>query len=155
MIELNSQSRTQSTLLIPDRLLNDFKEKTDSNSRELYFHLLLKRYSPLILTGAFGSRRSIKIRFQNQGENLVRKNFKPLNEDWAQCQLLADYLGFSMTAVFTMLLTLDISDFPMILRERFFDGGVPPTITNIFSLTHLNYVYPSTIARKIRFRIKP
>lgn len=154
MIELYSQNRTQSTLLIPNRLLNDFLEKTEPTGREIYFHFLLKRYSPLIMSGAFGKRKTVKIRFQNQGEDLIRKNFRPDNADWAQCQLMSDYLGISMTGVFTMLLTLDISDFPVILREKWYRDGVPPIISEIVATIRLNRLFPAGILRKIRCRIK-
>ena len=85
--------RTQSSLLVPSRFIEDFEERTNGSRREIYFHYLIKRYSHLIMSGALGTRESVKKRFQNLGNNLVKKNFKPSNLDWVQFDALSEYLG--------------------------------------------------------------
>ena len=112
-IKLESQTITQSTLLIPNRFLEDFLAKTEYSGREIYLRQLLKKYGPLVLSGVFGKRDKTKLRFQNEEDNVVKKNFLPRNSDWTQLGILSDYLGLSKTAMFTMLLTLDIADWPV------------------------------------------
>ncbi len=85
--------RTQSSLLIPEKFLDVFFEKTEEISREEYFHRLLS------------------------------------NADWIEFGLLANWLGISRTALFTLFLILDLAGWDKFLREKFFDNGVPPNIT--------------------------
>ncbi|MCE9501094.1 MAG: DUF1564 family protein, partial [Leptospira sp.] len=118
--------RTQSSLLIPRRFLQDFEERTGKTSREIYFHFLIKRYSYLIMSGGLGKRESVKKRFQNPGNDLVKRNFNPSNEDWIQFDALSDYLGLTKTGLFTLLLILDIAGWSELLAEKFYDCGVPP-----------------------------
>ncbi|MCE9501927.1 MAG: DUF1564 domain-containing protein, partial [Leptospira sp.] len=101
--------RTQSSLLVPSRFLDDFNQRTERGKREIYFHFLIKRYGQLIMSGGLGERESVKKRFQDPGKDLVKKNFRPSNQDWIQFDTLSDYLGLSKTALFTLLLILDIA----------------------------------------------
>ncbi|MCE9499958.1 MAG: DUF1564 domain-containing protein [Leptospira sp.] len=154
MIEPILMERTQSTLLIPERFIGDFISKTDSSGREMYFHFLLKRYAPLVMAGVFGQRKKVKTCFQEKGNNLIRKNFRPFNPDWIEFGMLADYLGVSRTDLFTMFLKLDISDWPAILRENWYEGGVPPAIANVVAITHIKYAFPPRVFRKLSYRIR-
>ncbi|MCE9499963.1 MAG: DUF1564 domain-containing protein [Leptospira sp.] len=154
MIETTFQERTQSTLLVPDRFKEDYLLKTGVIGREMYFHFLLRRYAPLIRAGVFGERKKTKISYQAKDNELIRKNFRPINSDWIEFGLLADYLGLSKTALFAMLLMFDISDWPVFLRERWYEGGVPPTVANVASSIHLKYVIPVCVSRKIRYKTR-
>ncbi|MCE9501155.1 MAG: DUF1564 domain-containing protein, partial [Leptospira sp.] len=87
-------------------------------------------------------------------DNLVRKNFRPINSDWIEFGMLADYLGVSKTALFTMFLKLEISDWPVILREKWYAGGVPPMVSNISSGTHVSYAEPIVVFRKLRYKFR-
>ncbi|MCE9500587.1 MAG: hypothetical protein K8R21_08825, partial [Leptospira sp.] len=60
-------ARTQSSLLVPRKFLEDFEERTENSSREIYFHLLIEKYGHLIMSGGLGSRKTVKKRFQNPG----------------------------------------------------------------------------------------
>ncbi|MCE9500541.1 MAG: DUF1564 domain-containing protein, partial [Leptospira sp.] len=93
-------------------------------------------------------------RYQKKDNNLIRKNFRPMNTDWIEFTMLADYLGVSKTDLFTMFLKLDISDWPVILRENWYAGGVPPTISNITSRIHLTNMIPIRVFRKIRYKTR-
>ncbi|MCE9500346.1 MAG: DUF1564 domain-containing protein, partial [Leptospira sp.] len=118
--------RTQSSLLVPSRFLEDFKERTNGGRREIYFHFLIKRYRHLIMSGGLGQRESVKKRFQTPGKALIKKNFRPLNPDWIEFDTLSDFLGLSKTGLFTLLLTLDIAGWGHLIAEKFYDRGVPP-----------------------------
>ncbi|MCE9501994.1 MAG: DUF1564 family protein [Leptospira sp.] len=146
--------RTQSSLLVPERFLRDFEERTEGAKREIYFHFLIKRFSCLIMSGALGRRETIKKRFQDPGKNLSKKNFRPSNYDWMQFDTLSDYLGLSKTGLFTLLLVLDIAGWDELLAEKFFDRGVPPTIKEFSSRVTMRYRLPPEVHRKIYFRIR-
>ncbi|MCE9499825.1 MAG: DUF1564 domain-containing protein [Leptospira sp.] len=146
--------RTQSSLLVPSRFLEDFRERTEKTSREIYFHFLIKRYSPIILSGCLGSRETVKRGYQNPGQNLVKKNFNPSNQDWIQFDAMADYLGLSMTALFTLLLVLDIAGWGKLLSEKLYDRGVPPIISAFSSQILIQYQFPVAVHRKIRFKFR-
>lgn len=146
--------RTQSSLLVPSRFLEDFDERTGGGRREIYFHFLIKRYGQLIMSGALGSRKSVKRRFQDSGKDLVKKNFRPSNQDWIQFDALSDYLGLSKTGLFSLLLVLDIAGWDSLLAEKFYDRGVPPTISEFSSRILMKYQFPIQVHRKIYYRIR-
>ncbi|MCC6274935.1 MAG: DUF1564 family protein [Leptospiraceae bacterium] len=126
-----SQECTQSSLLIPEKFLEDFLERTENLSREDYFHELLKRYRPVVLWKTFAKSGKVKTLYQDEGQNLIKKNFYPQNDDWIEFGILANWLGLSRTALFTLFLTLDIAGWDKILPEKFFDNGVPPNFTAV------------------------
>ncbi|MCE9501971.1 MAG: DUF1564 family protein [Leptospira sp.] len=146
--------RTQSSLLVPQRFLQDFKERTEKTSREIYFHFLIRRYSFLIMSGGLGKRESVKKRFQDPGNDLVKRNFNPSNQDWIQFDTLSDYLGLSKTGLFTLLLVLDIAGWGELLAEKFYDRGVPPTISEFSSRIFVRSIIPAQVHRKIKYRIR-
>ncbi|MCE9501359.1 MAG: DUF1564 domain-containing protein, partial [Leptospira sp.] len=146
--------RTQSSLLVPGRFLQDFRERTDRGRREIYFHYLIKRYSYLIMSGALGSRKTVKKRFQDPGKDLVKKNFRPFNPDWIEFDNLSDYLGLSKTGLFTLLLMLDIAGWGALLAEKFYDRGVPPTISEFSSRVVMLRRIPVQVYRKIYYKIR-
>ncbi|MCE9501443.1 MAG: DUF1564 domain-containing protein [Leptospira sp.] len=152
MTKPNTEKKTQSSLLIPDRFLADFKRISDETGRDIYFHSLLKRYSPLVLSGFFGKRTKSKICYQKKENNLIKRNFNPVNSDWIEFGLLADYLGVSKTALFVMFLRLDIAGWESIVSENFFDCGVPPITTNVLARIHLKYSSQVTVSRKMKYR---
>ncbi|MCC6274918.1 MAG: DUF1564 family protein [Leptospiraceae bacterium] len=123
--------RTQSTLLIPEKFLDEFLKRTEEISRDVYFRGLLKRYRYVVLCKTFAKSSRVKISYQEKGQHLVKKNFYPQNDDWVEFGLLANWLGISRTALFTWFLILDLAGWDKILREKFYDNGVPPKITAI------------------------
>lgn len=145
--------RTQSSLLVPMRFLEDFKERTERGRREIYFHFLIKKYGHIIMSGALGGRDTVKKRFQDPGKNLVKKNFRPANQDWIQFDTLSDYLGLSKTALFTLLLTLDIAGWDRLLAQKLYKRGVPPTISEFSSRILVLLRITPEVHRKISYRI--
>ncbi|MCE9499276.1 MAG: DUF1564 domain-containing protein [Leptospira sp.] len=103
--------------LFQDDFLADFEERTKNGRREIHFHFLIRRYNQLITSGALGKRDTVK------------KNFRPHSPDWVQFDVLSDYLGFSKIGLFTLLLVLDIAGWSELLAEKFYNRGVPPTIS--------------------------
>ncbi|MCE9499718.1 MAG: DUF1564 domain-containing protein [Leptospira sp.] len=146
--------RTQSSLLVPERFLADFEERTQGGQREIYFHFLIERYSHLIMSGGLGRRESVKKQFQNPGRNLNKRNFRPFNQDWIQFNILSDYLGLSMTGLFTLLLVLDIAGWTALLAEQIYDCGVPPIISEFSSRILMIRQFPVQVRRKICYRIR-
>ncbi len=123
--------KTQSTLLIPAKFLDIFIEKTEGIPRGIYFHFLLKKYKSLALDGLLPKPDKIKTEYQEKGQFLVKKNFRPFNSDWIELGILADWLGYSRTAIFSWFLILDLAGWDKILSEKFFDGGVPPKVSTL------------------------
>lgn len=106
------------------------------------------------MSGGLGQRESVKKRFQDPGQDLVKQNFRPFNDDWIQFDTLSDYLGLSKTGLFSLLLLLDIAGWSAILAEKFHDSGVPPTISEFSSRILFFQKIPVQVHRKIRYRIR-
>ncbi len=123
--------KTQSSLLIPKKFLDVYKEKTKNSKREVYFHTVIKRYKTLVMDGFFSKSGKVKISYQDEGQDLVKVNFRPFNPDWIELGILSNWLVISRTALFTLLLILEFADFDIILREKIFEHGVPPKVSTI------------------------
>ncbi len=147
--------RTQSSLLIPEKFLDVFLERTEEISREAYFHNLLKRYRCLVLWKTFAKSGKAKTSYQDEGQNLVKKNFYPQNDDWIEFGILAHWLGISRTALFILFLILDLAGWDKILREKFFDNGVPPNITLIRVDSYIATRKTVRADRHIRYKQRP
>ncbi len=146
---------TQSSLLIPEKFIDVFLEKTEGVSREIYFHDLLKRYRPVVLWGTFAKSEKVKTCYQDEGQNLIKKNFYPQNDDWIEFGILARWLGISRTALFTWFLILDLAGWDKILREKFFDNGVPPNITSVRVDSYIAKRKTVRADRHIRYKQRP
>lgn len=120
--------RTESSLLIPEKLIDVYEEKTNNISREKYLHVLLRKYGDMVLIGLLAKSQKIKTSYQEEHQNLIKKNFRPFNDDWIELGILANYLGISRTALFTWFLMLELGEWDIILSERFYDSGVPPKL---------------------------
>lgn len=145
---------TQSSLLIPEKFLDVFLEKTTNSSREMYFHDLLKRYRNVVLWKVFAKSKSVKTLYQEEGQNLIKKNFRPSNDDWIEFGLLASWLGISRTALFTLFLVLDLAGWDEILPEKFFNDGVPPKITSIRAGSYIARRKIVRTERQIRYKLR-
>ncbi len=146
--------KTQSSLLIPEKFLDDYMLKTKKTTREAYFHLLLHKYKGLLLDGILPRPSKIKKAYQDNGQNLTKLNFWPENSDWIEIGILSNWLGISRTALFTWLLIMDLSDFEKILRERFYEHGVPPTVSTILLKNLITYGKTSVWRRKIYYKTR-
>ncbi len=148
---------TQSSLLIPEKFLDVFVEKTKGRgvSKEDYFVYLLKRYRCLVLWEVFPKSGRAKTRFQDEGQNLVKKNFYPSNADWIEFGILAAWLGISRTALFTWFLILDLAGWDKILAEKFFENGVPPRVSSVRVGIYIATRKTVRADRHIRYKIRP
>ncbi|MBE7412539.1 MAG: DUF1564 domain-containing protein [Leptospiraceae bacterium] len=129
---------TQSSLLVPAKYMDEFNKRTTGFSRRKYLHALLNRYRNVILWGTFEKMERVKKAYQEVGQNLQKKNFTPNNEDWIELGILADWLGTTKTALFTLLLVLDLAEWDIILPSRFFENGVPTPVTTIAGGAYLS-----------------
>ncbi len=145
---------TQSSLLIPEKFLDVFEEKTKDQSREVYLQYLLISYRSIVLSGTFAKSNRVKTCYQDEGQNLIKKNFRPFNPDWIELGILANWLGISRTALFTLFLILDLAGWDKILSEKFFDAGVPPKITSIRLGSYLAKRKTVRADRHIRYKIR-
>ncbi|MBE7411515.1 MAG: DUF1564 domain-containing protein [Leptospiraceae bacterium] len=123
--------RTQSSLLIPEKYIDEFDTRTENISREDYLHELLVRYRNVLLWNTFEKTDSVKTQYQEEGQNLQKKNFYPENSDWIELGQFALVLGISRTALFTLLLLLDVAGWDIIIPAKFYDYGVPPKVSTI------------------------
>ncbi len=147
---------TQSSLLIPEKFLDVFIEKTKGRGvpKEVYFHYLLKQYRCMVLWKTFPKSTRAKTRYQDEGQNLVKKNFYPSNADWIEFGILAAWLGISRTALFTWFLTLDLANWGKILTEKFFENGVPPRVSSVRVGIYIAERKTVRTDRHIRYKIR-
>ena len=131
-------TETQSSLLVPAKYMDEFNRRTTGFSRRKYLHALLNRYRNVILWGTFEKMERVKKAYQEVGQNLQKKNFTPNNDDWIELGILADWLGTTKTALFTLLLVLDLAEWDIILPSRFFENGVPSPVTTIAGGAYLS-----------------
>jgi len=125
--EVRLSDKTISTLLIPDHLLDQMKEKTQEhgNSLVVYLHNLLRMYRTLTHSGLIPIPRKVKTEYQDEGLNLHRLNFRPSSADWIELGELALAFGKSRCWMFTFLLELDILGLWEILSESGLSDAVP------------------------------
>ncbi len=97
-MNLITSNQTDSTLLIPKKFFDFFEENADKLTREEYFSILLGRYKELALSGLFPKSEKPKTAHQEEGQSLVKVNFRPKNEDWVELGIIASYLGITRTA---------------------------------------------------------
>ncbi len=148
------QAKTQSSLLIPEKFLDVFEEKTKKYPKDVYFHFLLKKYKGLLLDGILQKSDKIKTDYQAPGQNLIKVNIRPFNPDWIELGILSNYLGISRTGLFTWFLTLEFGDFDEILCEKFYECGVPPTYSTILQKNLQSRKRDVTWKRKIYYKIR-
>lgn len=81
---------TQSSLLIPEKFLDVFMEKTKGRkvSKEDYFVSLLNRYRCLVLWKVYPKSSRAKTRYQDLGQNLVKPAYARMG--WVSFQSRLD-----------------------------------------------------------------
>ncbi len=148
---------TQSSLLIPEKFLDVFMEKTKriGVSKEDYFVYLLRRYRCLVLWNTYPKSSRAKTRYQDEGQNLIKKNLYPSNADWIEFGILAAWLGISRTALFTWFLILELAGWDKILAEKFFKNGVPPRVSAVRVGIYIATRKTVRTDRHIRYKIRP
>ncbi|MBE7412067.1 MAG: DUF1564 domain-containing protein [Leptospiraceae bacterium] len=146
--------RTQSSLLIPEKYMDEFNRRTKIFSREEYFHALLERYRNVLLWKTFDKLDCVKTKYQEEGQSLQKKNFRPENADWIELGEFAQWLGISRTALFTLLLLLDLAGWDIIIPDRFYDVAVPPKISSIAVGVYLSKRKTTRYNRLIRHKMR-
>ena len=130
----NRVSLYSSTVLVPKELLNEIK-RIELKYRNLrnFLHWAVK--SRHWLLGIKPRGKTGKILYQEKGQNLQRKDFRPFDGDWERFRLIAHTQRVSMTRLF-MLLVL------------YWDGVIvgKPTVTQKITLFQSlvesnNYIY--------------
>lgn len=97
-----------STLLIPEALIKDFKRNSERfKSIGDYFAHLISVYRIPLKTFA-NDPRGLKKQYQNTKLNLVKINFRPMNQDWAELGTFSIASGRSRCMLFVILLLMDI-----------------------------------------------
>jgi len=101
---------TVSTLLIPDSLIPVLDDVLDRRGSRLssYMKFLLVEYRSAILDRSLPVSQKCKCLYQNAGQDLHRRNFRPDNESWLELGMLARSLGVSRCCLFIRLLLLDM-----------------------------------------------
>ena len=151
---MNLNRSTDSTLLIPKKFFDFFKENADELTREEYFSKVLNRYKELALCGLFPKSEKAKTAHQEEGQSLVKVNFRPQNEDWIELGIIASYLGITRTGLFTWFLLLDFAGWGEILSEKFFETGVPAKVSPILAKSILSRRISFIWRRKIYYKIR-
>ena len=101
---------TVSTLLIPDSLIPVLDDVLDRRGSRLssYMKFLLVEYRSAILNRSLPVSEKCKCLYQNGGQDLRRRNFRPDNQSWLELGMLARSLGISRCFLFIRLLLLDV-----------------------------------------------
>jgi len=129
---LDERDNTVSTLLIPENMLEDFlgeKGKHQDNI-SIYLRKLLRRYRSLTHSGMIPTPIKVKTEYQEEGLNLKKINFRPMNSDWVELGELGLAFGKSRCWMFIYLLKLDLLGLWRILVKVGFKKIVP-TLPNL------------------------
>lgn len=109
---LQSGCISTSTLQIPAQFDTYYKLRCQIfGSRRAYFHFVAQTYLPLVgkIKKIINGRKSEKwkIHYQESGQNLLKRNFEPLSEDWEMLRNASAAFGVSMCFLFVLLLELE------------------------------------------------
>jgi len=101
---------TVSTLLIPASYIPVLDGILDRRGCRLssYIKYLLVEYRSAILNRSLPVSEKCKCLYQNGGQDLRRRNFRPDNQSWLELGMLARSLGISRCFLFIRLLLLDV-----------------------------------------------
>ncbi|MCB1179196.1 MAG: DUF1564 family protein, partial [Leptospiraceae bacterium] len=101
---------TVSTLLIPEILAIQMEARFNKGYKmHGVLRFLLNKYRKFIASGQIPRSRKFKLKFQEKGQNLISKKFRPGNKDWAELGIWAYGLGCSRCWLFSYLLELELS----------------------------------------------
>lgn len=117
------------TLLIPDYLLPFYEELRDryGGLREL-LSVLIKKFSKNKTRMILKKEISSTLDYQEEGLNLHRADFRPVESEWVQLKLLAGSHNLSMCAFISLLLRLEMAG-ALELNENL--AGYPPIFPKI------------------------
>jgi len=110
--ENNPFIEVNSTLLIPEKYYEKFKEKVIryGGVRAYVAHLLFK-YKIHIVNGLVPAYSNHTTKYQEKNQNLVRIAFRPRLDDWAELKLYRVSFGMSISAFLVYLLIADFVEF--------------------------------------------
>ncbi|MCB1179415.1 MAG: DUF1564 family protein [Leptospiraceae bacterium] len=104
------ESKTVSTLLIPQALLIHIENKFGKKYQlDDILSCLISKYKKFIASSQIRPSKSFKLKFQEEGLNLIPKKFRPENKDWMELGIIAYGLGYSRCWLFSYLLELEFS----------------------------------------------
>jgi len=121
------EENTTSTLLIPESMLEDFRNKTKkfNGNTAAYLHSLLRRFRSVTHSGLIPEPEKLKTSYQERDLNLQKVSFTPKNEDWIELGELALAFGKSRCWLFVFLLKLDLVNLWNCLVEAGLNKIVP------------------------------
>ena len=107
---INLEEDSVSTLLIPEFLIDDFRQKTKKykGNTAIYLHSLLRRFRIITHSGMIPEPEKLKTTYQERDLHLKKVSFKPKNLDWVELGELALVFGKSRCWMFVFLLRLDL-----------------------------------------------
>ena len=94
---INLEEDSVSTLLIPEFLIDDFRQKTKKykGNTAIYLHSLLRRFRIITHSGMIPEPEKLKTTYQERDLHLKKVSFKPKNLDWVELGELALVFGKS------------------------------------------------------------
>lgn len=103
--------RSTSTLLIPLELFTAYKAclQLHDISMPEFFEFLLNKYRHLAKDESLLQSEKIKKKYQEKGQFLMRVDFVPRNENWAELTCLTQAFGLSRCHTFVLILKHEIN----------------------------------------------
>ncbi|MCE9498974.1 MAG: DUF1564 domain-containing protein [Leptospira sp.] len=151
-VNYNVLKNTSSTLNIPQRLVPYLEERAGtSNQLRMYLHSLLDKYRFICYSGNLPGHRGVKTKFQDKGQSVQRKDFRPFNGDWAELKIIAAMHNSSATYIFVLLLELDAGESGEVMAKVM--KGVVPTdlLEHPIAFTQTLYRNRSILRKYSRF----
>ena len=141
------KSRTMtSTLLIPEQYVTLFnRKKSRFYGTGMYLHYLLKKYGSnehICKTGM-----SIRNRYQKNGQDLVRYNFRPFDEDWLNIKIISQSRSISITYLFIMMMLEESSG-----NDGVVSGVVPTDTSKLILIQEYNRSDTIYFLKKIKIQ---
>ncbi|MCC6276003.1 MAG: DUF1564 family protein [Leptospiraceae bacterium] len=97
-----------STLLIPVKTVSCLERYHSLKELPGILSRLLLKYRNLALSETLDASEKVQTLYQDKGQGLVKKSFRPIGEDWIQLSILAHGLGISRCLLFVTLLMLEL-----------------------------------------------
>ena len=137
--ENNPFTEVNSTLLIPEKYYEKFREKVVlyGGVRAYVAHLLFK-YKLHIANGLVPAYYNHTTKYQEKNQNLIRVAFRPRLDDWAELKLYRVSFGMSISAFLVYLLIADFVDFAQTVS--YFLGAVGISQSPDFDLSAKVYL---------------
>ena len=97
-------------MLIPDYLYTEFENLRDYHGGlKILTGFLLRRYFNSNCRFSMLNRIATTVQYQEDGINLHREDFRPVEWDWIELKLLANSHNMSVCSFFVLLLQLELA----------------------------------------------